>query len=402
MNYNTNLARHYTKNALLLLFCCGISLVAHAIGFYIPDQDTEATARAATFVAKADNPSAVYYNPAGLMQLDGVQVSGTLYGIWAKTTYKGISKTSSDSDPQFLPQLYATYHPQNKPVAFGLGISTPYGLGGDWGESPLRQVVIRNQMQYMAVNLSMAWQVTPSLSIAVGPTFNYSKLEIKQGLAPVDLGDVMKFNGDGTSWGGQLGLLWKPIDKVSFGAVYRYTQDIDYEGDLDVQPGALPLPAGSFPASMKAEIPQQVSFGVGYQITERWQIEVDALWTQWSCWDTITLKNPLMNAQTPYHWKDSWIWSVGASYQATSSLKIHAGYGYAQETAPQETMTAAIPDSPRHVLCLGLTKTFGKFSGSLALQQIFGEERNIDNGMTLPGKYSTHSTAVTTSFRYQF
>ena len=58
-----------------------ITLAAHAIGVYVPDQDGEATARGDAFIAKADNPSAVFYNPAGLTQLSGWNLSGTLYGI---------------------------------------------------------------------------------------------------------------------------------------------------------------------------------------------------------------------------------------------------------------------------------------------------------------------------------
>src|SRR5262245_56879978 len=41
------------------------------IGFRIPNQDAEAIARGNAFVATADNPSAIYYNPAGITQLEG-------------------------------------------------------------------------------------------------------------------------------------------------------------------------------------------------------------------------------------------------------------------------------------------------------------------------------------------
>ena len=40
--------------------------VARADGFRLPNQDPEAIARGNAFTATADNPSAIYYNPAGI------------------------------------------------------------------------------------------------------------------------------------------------------------------------------------------------------------------------------------------------------------------------------------------------------------------------------------------------
>ena len=44
---------------------------AHALGIRILHQDPDATARGEAFTATADKPSAIYYNPAGLTQLEG-------------------------------------------------------------------------------------------------------------------------------------------------------------------------------------------------------------------------------------------------------------------------------------------------------------------------------------------
>ncbi|MHB8523020.1 MAG: hypothetical protein ACYDH9_20000 [Limisphaerales bacterium] len=46
-------------------------MTAYGLGIRIADQDAEATARGNAFAATADNPSAIYYNPAGITQLDG-------------------------------------------------------------------------------------------------------------------------------------------------------------------------------------------------------------------------------------------------------------------------------------------------------------------------------------------
>ncbi|MGV3756131.1 MAG: hypothetical protein ACO1QS_12175 [Verrucomicrobiota bacterium] len=54
----------------LALIATGLACVcsAHAVAFRLPNQDPEGIARGNAFVATADNPSAIYYNPAGITQ----------------------------------------------------------------------------------------------------------------------------------------------------------------------------------------------------------------------------------------------------------------------------------------------------------------------------------------------
>ena len=88
-----------------------------ADGFRLPDQDAFATARGEAFVATADNASAIYYNPAGISQLQGGNFRGGIYGIYLPVTYKSPSGRSFDNekDLQAVPQLFLTFvpaHPQ--------------------------------------------------------------------------------------------------------------------------------------------------------------------------------------------------------------------------------------------------------------------------------------------------
>src|SRR5205085_7298167 len=58
-----------------------LPLAAFGLGSRIPNQDAAAIARGNAFVATADNPTAMYYNPAGISQLDGqnFQVGSLFY-----------------------------------------------------------------------------------------------------------------------------------------------------------------------------------------------------------------------------------------------------------------------------------------------------------------------------------
>ncbi|MEY2427642.1 MAG: long-chain fatty acid transport protein, partial [Verrucomicrobiota bacterium] len=162
---------------LSVLFCGMFATPnrVEAVGFRLPNQDPEAIARGNAFVATADNPSAIYYNPAGITQLEGQQARAGMYLISADTDYTSPSgqKAHTDRTVQAVPQLYYVNSLKNAPVSLGVGVYAPYGLGLDWGtHSPFRTMAESGKLLYACVNPVVAWQVLPTLSIAIGPTIN--------------------------------------------------------------------------------------------------------------------------------------------------------------------------------------------------------------------------------------
>ncbi|MFA6033408.1 MAG: outer membrane protein transport protein, partial [Myxococcota bacterium] len=65
-------ARFSVAAACIILTCAPD--VARAGGFYVGDQGAFATGRAGAFTARADDLSAIYYNPAGLASLRGTRI----------------------------------------------------------------------------------------------------------------------------------------------------------------------------------------------------------------------------------------------------------------------------------------------------------------------------------------
>jgi long-chain fatty acid transport protein len=107
----------------------------YGLGVRNPSQDAYAIARGNAFVATADNPSAIYYNPAGITQLPGQQVRlGVLNYLGLVSEYEAPNgreaKTKYRIEP--VPQLYYTFTQDGSPVSFGVGVYAPFGLGLEW------------------------------------------------------------------------------------------------------------------------------------------------------------------------------------------------------------------------------------------------------------------------------
>jgi len=153
---------------LLLLFVLLLPGRLFGLGIRIADQDPFATARGNAFAATADNPSAIYYNPAGITQLEGQNASYSLYAIYLNSHYTSPSGSQLDTrdEIQAVPHLYYTYSLANLPLSFGLGVYTPYGLGLEWPDnSSFRTLSIEGRLAYFTVNPVAAWKILPSLSL---------------------------------------------------------------------------------------------------------------------------------------------------------------------------------------------------------------------------------------------
>src|SRR5688500_14867380 len=104
-----------------------------AVGIRVPQKDAGATARGNAFVATADTPAAVHYNPAGLTQVEGQQVRAGFFGF---APYMDYSSSAGDVERKRLavadPQLYCSWTSRELPFSAGLGIYTSYGFKLEW------------------------------------------------------------------------------------------------------------------------------------------------------------------------------------------------------------------------------------------------------------------------------
>jgi long-chain fatty acid transport protein len=215
------------RKALPLL---GLAVLAPAIvfgyGSRIATQDAEATARGNAFSATADDPSAIYYNPAGLMQLDGFDAEYGLYGISIDENYKPLHGTDAHDSTahegiQAVPNLFLSYHPTKEPFSFGFGIYAPFGLKTEWpDDASFRTSGLYGSLEFISFTPTFALQLTRSLSIGVGVSANYEDAELREGLTSSP-GDSFSFKGDGVSVGGDFGIMWKPTERQSVGFSYH-------------------------------------------------------------------------------------------------------------------------------------------------------------------------------------
>ena len=377
------------------------------LGLALPDQDPFATARGNAFVATANDPAAIFYNPAGISQLDGINFSAGAYGIVDGDRYSG-PKGSVNSKTQWsaLPQVFSTYSLSNYNLTFGFGTFSPYGLRMEWpNTAPFLAGGQTAQLTYLRAAGIIAWQIAPILSVAAGPTVNYSEVDFKE--FP---GFVNHFRGRATDAGYTAGLLFHPGEQHFFGLTYRSATEMNYNGhatDLNVPP--FPPLKENIAASADFHFPETLAFGYSYRPTEKWNIEADVNWTDWSSLQSVPLvsfpRQPAADTLN-FNWTPSWMLDFGVTRYFQNDWRVSGGYLYSENSVPDANFNPLVPDSDRHVFSFGVGKKFGKFSWDAAYQLAWGPSRSVGGDATAggapDGKYGFLSHALTISIGYHF
>jgi long-chain fatty acid transport protein len=401
----------YVWAVVLSLGLVPVPQTSFALGFRIPNQDAEAIGRGNAFVATADNPSAIYYNPAGITQLEGNHVQlGSLFYLGMQSHYDAINSSGRDvtSDYQVVPvpEFYYTYKPKDCPLSAGLGVYTPFGLSLKWPENAsFRDSAIEGAMTYATINPVVAYQILPSLSVSMGPTFNWSDLKLRKGLVSTPgLGDEFVFRGNNWGYGFNAGIRWQPSEQWAFGASYRSASDIDYKGETKL---VLPLGMGSASSSSSSEIkfPQIVIAGVSYRPTPAWNIEVNVDWADWNVVDDLTFKNtPVGDQSMQLQWASSWFYQAGVT-RYFGPYYVSLGYFFSENTTSERYFTSLLPDTDLHVPSVGFGYKGEHWDLALAGQLIFtGPAREVRNSVnsSVNGDYQRFLPTVTVSTGYHF
>ena len=407
-NINRNIGRSCCSNLMprviiwVLITVFPLSTKLWAVGYRLPNQDPEAIARGNAFAATADNPSAIYYNPAGITQLDGQQISAGIYLVSAGETYTSPSgvTTKANSDLQPVPQLYYTCTLTNVPISFGLGIYAPYGLSLDWGDHAQFNTLGENgKVLYLCFNPVVAWRVNHTLSIAIGPTINYSQANLNQAIGLIP-GDQFSVSGDGTAFGFNAGVLWQPDPMWSFGVNYRSSTTVDYSGTSQASPYFPKVPSTS-----SIKYPQFVVGGISFRPSTNWNFEFDLDWTEWSSVQEIVFRGTSFgDIPLVLDYSSSFKYEVGATRQLGNGYFVSVGYIYSENSSPSQTFSPLIPDADLQLGSIGVGHHGQRWDWAIAYHFAYNGGRTINNNYNpqANGTYKTFNNAFNISTTFKF
>ncbi len=409
---------------LLFLAIAGMTMGAWASGTLIEEQSARASYQAGAFVARADDPSAIFFNPAGL----AFQSSGMMVGVNAiRETMEWDSKygpTSKGPTKYFYPgYAYVVYKP-DLPVTFGLGTYAPHALATEWGDNwPGAAIAERTIQRAIYITPSVAFKLNDKWAMGLNLNYVTSTLYLRQGiffpaipystppLTRTLQPGIARLTGSGHGWGWGLGVLGKLSNKWQVGFNFRDKVTIDYTGNVNffripTSPDFRPLfPEGGI--STHITLPRAYNIGVAY-IEKKWTLEGDITMVDWTTFNTLAIDfdNPggkVHNTKEPVKWKKAAKYKLGFEYTLNQTWKVGAGIYYDRSAVPDRYASPILPDSNRWSAQTGFTYTACKLSVSTYIMNVRFDDKNVpSDAVYVPGTYKANAWLAGVSMSYKF
>ncbi len=181
MTLRLGAARALLLSLLVLALAAIAPRRAQAGGFYLLDRQPRAMGRGGAFVAGADDPGSLWYNPAGLgFAGEQLQIDATLTFLNVEYTRvdsggNTLAPVNGNSAPLPIPTIAGTFDFGLENLTFGVGVFAPnaalmeYPEELNGGPAPQRYSLLSMQGSIIAsLALGAAWRPIPELSIGLG------------------------------------------------------------------------------------------------------------------------------------------------------------------------------------------------------------------------------------------
>ena len=408
--------------AVLLALALPACLFAN--GFDIYEQSAKAVGLGGAFIAQADDPSAIFFNPAGIVQLDGTQLSVGACAIRPTMQFKtdgnpamGIApgQTWTIKDHVWtIPNAYLT-HRINDNISAGIGMFSHFGLGVEWPGnfegrfSPGTQKALLTTFSVSPVIAVKPWD---RLSVGFGPYAQYLSIDLRNKAfislptppftADRNLAQTadVELKGLDWGWGYNAGLRFNVTDQLIFGASYisRVNHNMT-DGTQTVTSSATGQVILRQDFSSSITLPAKLRTGLAWK-QYPWTVEIGAEWTEWSSYQT--LRADFANGtflESQKNWHNVWMYRIGAQYSVNKYLDLRAGFLFDESPVPRTTLDPLVPSGDRSVLCLGVGTHFGRFTIDVGYNHVWDQSRRWDNpsGNVTLGPYPL--TRVTGQFQ---
>lgn len=388
------LAQRFRRALLLCLLCSAAGFVfaaasANAQTPRLQGQSAAAAAMGNAFVAQADDPSALHYNPAGMTQLHGFQtLFGTtlIGGTTQFTSPTGAQVTGDRNGSVAWPPPGHVYLVANlKDLGLsalgnftaGIGMNNPFGsLTRYPNDGPFRTAITFTTLPLLDIKPTIAYKLNDQLSFGLGADiytfsglFGEGHLEQKSiwpGGLGIPAGSLMEINGSDTTAGFNVSLLYTPFRNsdgkplVNIGMVYRSQATFHLTGNF--------LANGASVAGATATfvLPQVFSGGIGIwpvRTSEReWKLEFDVDYTGWK--SNRNLDVHLTNGALlpfPQNWQSTYTVMIGTEYRRLRlasmpdwDIALRAGYMNQQAQIPDRTFNPGVPSANTHIPSVGI------------------------------------------------
>ncbi len=333
------------------------------------------------FTGVADDPSAIFYNPAGLA-FQGKRFNFSIDGFYIWPTHDYVMPTGSKAQSKFntaLPQIFVSYQASDK-ITVGFGAYVPYAGGGvDWKKEQLG-LPLKSYLGVFSLTPTFAYKINDMLSVGFNLNFYRAVLEVDTEAEGIG---QMNTDESGSSLSAGFGMMFRPNEKIGIGLGLRGPARMKLSGTTSIK---MTLPGyGNLQFDRDSrtnfDLPWDIEVGFSYRITENLLISTGAQYTLWSTLYKVekTIEDvPFtgdIKREEIMDFKNILILHAGFEYLLPGGIALRAGVGYDHSATPNECLNVTNIDVDKLSLLGGIGYKAGKMQIDFVYIYAHGNER---------------------------
>lgn len=341
---------------------------AQAAGFYIQEQSVSGLGSAFSgSTTSLNDPSTIFYNPAGMTKLPGTQVQG---GVSVLIPYAHLTNTGSTLaggtistsgnggnpyEPTPVPDGYIS-HQFTDSIWGGISVTAPFGLANNYDKGWFgRYDSTKTVLQVIDIQPTLAYKFNDMFSIGAGVNIQHAHAILDSAVTNGVTEGENQLTGSDWHTGYSLGVQFKPQPATTIGMNYHSGITHRLVGQF-VTTGAVGLNA-NVGAHADLNLPNQASLGIAHKLNDRWTVQGQATWFGWNRFQTIA---PVRNdgvavPQTYQGYQNTWTFAAGAEYVANDKWTLRGGVQFDNTPTTDQFRTSRTPDGDRTWLSTGAT-----------------------------------------------
>jgi long-chain fatty acid transport protein len=310
-----------------------------------PDLGTASAGRA----AMAADASTAAANPAGMTLLDRSQLLSAAGALLPSTNFDIAPETTTPGGGGgnagvFFPIGGSFYvHKLSERIRLVVAVDSDFAGNFNYGTKWTgRYYVTREPLITGKVNPSIAYEVNDWLSVGAGFSFSVGRLLFQSkinNIRPRFQDGGLALESWDEAFGGNVGILLRPIAKLRVGLTYQ--SPVDYK--FGVRPHLTNLGPvltrlrqriGGVKVNIPMEVPQQVMLSGLYEVTPKWSLMGNVGWQNWSAFGQFPIGISAANQRTitanlnfsdtcqiaigqQLRLGEKWLWSAGFAYDSS-------------------------------------------------------------------------------------
>jgi long-chain fatty acid transport protein len=351
---------------------------AHSGGIMLYEAGHEGSGLAnAGSAVLASDPSVLMSNPAGLMELEGTQISANGQLILGDISFSRDVDNQFDGNEggnilQYLPgtSLFVS-HRINEKASIGFGMYGNFGLAVDFDDDWAgRYFTQESAIIGVSLQPTYAYQINDDLSIGFGPrlVFGYYRTEVAVNNNLLGLADrsdgQLEYKDTDVGVGFNIGALYRLNERTKLGLAYTSKVDLEFEDRPHLDDISNPLLNAALrrlevdKLELDMQVPQTAVASASYELTPQWRLLASLGWQDWSEFGNIGVEVDAnvagVSRTVDRRYKDTWHLSLGAQYQASPKLRWNMGVGYDSSAVDDDDRTVDNPMNDTWRLATGI------------------------------------------------